>query len=130
MRIEHIALWTDDIEAMREFYMSYFDTVCGGKYVNPGKNYTSYFISFNGDETRLELMYRPDILDCGNERGMRKGYAHISVSVGTKEDVNKLTERMRNDRCNIISEPRTTGDGYYESVVADPEGNYIELLGE
>ena len=130
MKIEHIALWTDDIEAMREFYLSYFDTVCGGKYINPNKHYTSYFISFNDGGARIELMHRPDIYEPVSNRGMTKGFAHISICIGGKEEVNKLTECMRNDGRRIISEPRTTGDGYYESVIADPEGNYIELLGE
>lgn len=130
MKIEHIALWVDDIEAMREFYLDYFDTTCNNKYVNPNKKYTSYFISFNDGGARIELMHRPDINNTGTERGMTKGFAHISVCVGSKEDVTLLTERMRNDGHRIVSEPRTTGDGYYESVVADPEGNYIELTCE
>lgn len=130
MRIEHIALWTDDIEKMCRFYLSYFDTVCSGKYVNPHKKYTSRFISFRDGGARIELMHRPDISGANGNRGMTKGLAHISVCVGGKEAVVRLTERMRNDNYRIISEPRTTGDGYYESVVADPEGNYIELLAD
>lgn len=130
MNIDHIAVWVDDIEAMRQFYLTYFDTVCGEKYVNPTKKYTSYFLSFNDGGARVELMLRPDIADTIGKRGFAKGMAHIAIAIGTKEAVNKLTERLRTDKYTIVSEPRKTGDGYYESAVSDPEGNYIELFGE
>lgn len=130
MKIEHIAVWVDDIEAMREFYTTYFDMICGEKYVNPNKGYTSYFLSFGDGCARIELMNRPDISSPATNRGMTKGWAHLSITVGDKEAVNCLTERLRSDGYTIAGEPRTSGDGYYESVVLDPEGNYIELLGE
>lgn len=130
MKIEHVALWVDDIERMREFYLTYFDVVCGDKYVNPKKNYTSYFLSFGKETTRIELMHRPDIFEANANRGLTKGLAHLSITIGTRDDVNVLTERLRADGYTIVGEPRTSGDGYYESVVLDPENNYIELLGE
>ena len=129
MKIEHIAVWVDDIEQMRAFYLAYFNLRCGEKYTNPAKRYTSYFLTFYGGEARIELMHKPDIADNNvSERGFRKGLAHISISLGGKEAVNTLTERLRKDGYAIVSEPRTTGDGYYESTFLDPEGNYIELL--
>lgn len=127
MRIEHLAIWVDDIEAMRQFYLTYFNTTSGEKYVNPTKKYTAYFISFDEEGTRIELMNKPDISEADEIRGFTKGVAHFSISLGSKEAVNALTERLRTDGYTIASEPRTTGDGYYESVVLDPEGNYVEL---
>lgn len=128
MRIEHIAIWVDDIELMRAFYLTYFDVSCGDKYVNPIKNYTSYFLTFNESGARIELMNRPDIASNNSQRGFLKGLAHIAISLGGKEAVDTLTERFRNDGFTVASEPRSTGDGYYESAIFDPEGNYIELL--
>jgi len=82
---------------------------------------------FGDGKTRLELMNRADIINEPNKRGFMKGIAHFAISVGSKEAVNSLTERLRADNYIIKSEPRTTGDGYYESVVADPEDNRIEI---
>lgn len=130
MKVEHIAVWVDDIELMKEFYLKYFNVSCNNKYVNPTKNYTSYFLTFNEGGARIELMNRPDITENDKLRYMLKGLAHICISIGGKEVVNDLTERFRRDGYTIASEPRTSGDGYYESAVLDPEGNYIELLAE
>lgn len=128
MKIDHIAVWVDDIEAMREFYLEYFDTTCSERYTNPAKRYTSYFISFAGGGCRVELMNRPDIAENPKDRGMLKGLAHLSITVNGKEKVDEMTERFRRDGYTVKSEPRTTGDGYYESAVLDPEGNYIEIV--
>lgn len=127
MRIDHLAIWVDNIEAMRHFYLTYFDVTCGEKYVNPKKHYTSYFLTFGEVGSRIELMYRPDIHPHHTQRGLTKGYAHLAISVGSQSRVGELTERLRKDGYTIESEPRITGDGYYESVVLDPEGNCIEI---
>lgn len=127
MRIEHLALWVHDLEGMRDFYLKYFDTTSGEKYVNSAKQFTAYFILFGEGKTRLELMTRPDITVIDGKRGFNMGLAHFTISVGGKEQVNALTERLRKDNYVIFGEPRTTGDGYYESVVLDPEGNYLEI---
>lgn len=127
MKIEHLAMWVDDLELMRQFYITYFDGKSNDKYVNISKDFSSYFITFGKSETRLELMNKPGISDAGEKRGFSKGVAHFAISVGGKEVVNLLTERLRKDNYTIESEPRTTGDGYYESVVLDPEGNYVEI---
>lgn len=126
MKIEHLAIWTDDIELLCQFYMEYFNASCGEKYINPQKKFTSCFLSFGEHQTRIELMHKPEIENPAS-RGDLKGLAHFSISVGSKEAVNALTERLRKDGHTIASEPRTTGDGYYESVVLDPEGNYLEI---
>jgi lactoylglutathione lyase len=129
MKIEHLAIWVDDLEKMKQFYLTYFDLNCGEKYTNEKKGFTSYFLTFGDSQTRLELMNRKDIIDEPNKRGFAKGIAHFAISVGGKDVVNQLTERLRADHYTIESEPRTTGDGYYESVVLDPEGNYVEISG-
>jgi len=108
--------------------MTFFDVSCGEKYINPVKKYTSYFLSFSEGGARIELMNRPDIAENTSQRGFLTGLAHISISLGGKDAVDELTERLRKNGYTIASEPRTTGDGYYESAVLDPEGNYIELL--
>ena len=127
MRIEHLALWVRDLEGMRDFYLTYFDTTSGEKYVNPAKQFTAYFILFGEGKTRLELMTRPDITAVDGKRGFTMGLAHFTISVGGKDKVDALTERLRQDNYTIFGEPRTTGDGYYESVVLDPEGNILEI---
>lgn len=127
MKIEHLAIWTEDIEVLRRFYMKYFGLSCSEKYINPKKRYESYFLSFGGEKTRIELMCIPDIPDSGERRGVVQGLAHFALSVGGKEAVDMYTEILRNDGYAVLSDPRTTGDGYYESVVSDPEGNVVEI---
>lgn len=126
MKIDHIAIWAADIERLKAFYTRYFHLTCGDKYTNPTKRFTSYFLSFGDGTTRIELMHTPGRYVKEQGCGMA-GLAHFSISVGSKEAVDELTERLRNDGYAILSNPRTTGDGYYESTVADPEGNCIEI---
>jgi len=125
MRIEHIAIWVIDLETMRTFYETYFNAIAGEKYHNPTKEFTSYFLSFT-DGARLELMHKPSIT-ATTDNEVNTGFIHFAMSVGSKEQVNVLTEKLREDGFTIAGEPRTTGDGYYESVVLDPEGNQIEI---
>ena len=127
MKIEHLAIWVDDLEKMKTFYLKYFDMSASEKYSNLKKQYTSYFLQFGENATRIELMQRPDIYPYAGQRGFQKGIAHFAIATGDKKSVDELTELLRKDRYTIFSEPRTTGDGYYESVVLDPEGNYLEL---
>ncbi|WP_276168827.1 VOC family protein [Zobellia alginiliquefaciens] len=124
MKIEHLAIWVSDLETMRQFYENYFDAIAGERHHNPTKNFTSYFLSFS-EGTRLELMHKPEVKNIAN--GEHLGYAHIAISIGTKEKVDSLTEQLRTDGFQVAGEPRTTGDGYYESVILDPEGNRIEI---
>lgn len=127
IKIEHIAIWTKELEKTKDFYVKYFDMLCGKKYHNPVKKFTSYFLSFRNSNVRIELMHRPDILEHTGKKGITNGLTHFAISVGHKEAVDSLTERLRADNFIIESEPRTTGDGYYESVVLDPEGNLVEI---
>jgi len=126
MKIEHIAIWVKDLENMRNFYMKYFNMGCNEKYINTKKKFSSYFLSFEGG-TRIELMHQPDVLQNANKKFKSLGLTHLAISIGSKSKVDKLTERIRSDGYPIIGEPRITGDGYYESVILDPEGNHIEL---
>lgn len=124
MKIEHTALYVSDLERAREFFAKYFEAVSNDLYHNPKTGFSSYFLSFESG-ARLEIMHRPDVSEQIAEPKL--GYAHIAFSVGSRENVNALTERLRADGFRIISEPRVTGDGYYESCIADSEGNLIEI---
>ena len=127
MKIDHLAVWTRDLEKLRDFYEKYFEAKAGKKYFNPKKNFQSYFLSFSSG-CRLELMQMPDIPENTNDVYKQfSGFIHFAVSVGSKEKVDDLTEQLRKDGYEVIGEPRTTGDGYYESVILDPEGNRIEI---
>lgn len=124
MRIEHVAIWVNDLEGMREFYETYFNCKSNIKYHNSEKKFESYFLTFDSG-TRLEIMRKAGI-DKQN-RGDTIGWAHIAISLGSRESVNQMTAKLKNDGYLHISGPRITGDGYYESVIEDPEGNLIEL---
>ena len=125
MKIEHAALWTGDLERMKAFYIRYFHAVSSQKYTSSSKPFESYFLTFD-EGARLELMQSPAVSERPGPEELR-GYAHLAVSLGSKQAVRELTETMRRDGVPVWSEPRTTGDGYYESVVLDPDGNRIEL---
>lgn len=124
MRIEHIAIWARDIDSLCTFYTRYFSAKSGEKYHNPAKGFTSRFLTFD-DGARLELMHRDGLASAPSSP--HSGLAHVAISVGSKEAVDSLTAQIKADGWEIIGPPRTTGDGYYESVIADPEGNLIEL---
>jgi lactoylglutathione lyase len=127
MKIEHIAIWCKDLEALKQFYVTYFGARANDRYHNPAKNFSSYFLSFDSG-CRLELMEMPGIPDSHNDIYKQfKGLIHFAISVGDKAGVDSITDRLRKDGFEIIGEPRTTGDGYYESVALDPEGNRIEI---
>lgn len=126
IKIEHIGIWTENLEVMRHFYMTYFDLKSNEKYVNTKKGFSSYFLSFESG-ARIELMHRMDIVSIKGERGQMSGMAHVAISLGSESKVLDLTEKFRKSGLRIISQPRTTGDGYFESVIEDPEGNWIEL---
>ncbi|MGZ2369967.1 VOC family protein [Ancylomarina sp. YFZ004] len=126
MRIDHIAIWVQDLERMKDFYQTYFSMACNDKYVNAKKGFSSYFLSFENG-ARIEIMHRSDISDRLGERDGMYGLTHLAISVGSKMKVDELTERIRRDGFKIEGEARVTGDAYYESVIQDPEGNSIEI---
>ena len=127
MRIDHLAIWAKDLDKLKDFYMKYFQATAGEKYFNPKKNFESYFLSFS-DGCRLEIMKMPGVPVSENDVYKQfTGLIHFAMAVGSKEKVDALTEQLRTDGYEVVGEPRTTGDGYYESIVLDPEGNRIEI---
>ncbi|NVO20831.1 MAG: VOC family protein [Bacteroidetes bacterium] len=126
MKIAHIAIWTKDLEAMKAFYCRYFEGVSSAKYLNPEKKFESYFISFKSG-AKLELMRQESVTEPLNPLP-QLGITHIAFKLGSSKAVILLTEKLRSDGYRIVGEPRLTGDGYFESVVLDVEGNRIELL--
>ncbi len=125
MKIEHIAMYVTDPERARDFFVKYLGGVSNDGYHNVKTDFRSFFISFE-DGARLEIMTKPEIID--DEKPLnRTGYAHIAFSAGSKEKVDELTEKLKADGYEVISGPRTTGDGYYESCIVGIEGNQIEI---
>jgi len=125
MKIEHIAMYVSDLEAARDFFIKYIGASSNSGYHNKTTNFRSYFLSFD-DGARLEIMTRPKMADSQNDIA-RTGYIHIAFSLGSKEKVDELTARLKADGYEVVSGPRTTGDGYYESCIIGIEGNQIEL---
>ena len=127
MKIEHVAIWTKDIEKLKKFYVDYFDGIAGDKYINIKKKFESYFIKFESG-SRLEIMQMTTIPPNSNDAiNQYIGLIHIAFSVGGIEKVNGLTNTLRKAGYMVISEPRYTGDGYYESCILDHDGNRIEI---
>jgi lactoylglutathione lyase len=127
VRIEHVALWTDDIERLAGFYAKYLGADVGPLYANPAKGYESRFLSF-GSGARIELMRTSRLDPVRHERGaQRMGLTHLAISLGAEARVDELTQQLQEAGFAVLDGPRRTGDGYYESVVLDPDGNRLEL---
>jgi len=127
MYIEHVAIWTKELKRLKLFYETYFQAQSGEKYVNHEKQFESYFLEFTSG-ARLELMYMPQISETNNDiRQQFTGIIHLAISVGSEHEVDLLTCRLDQDGYDVVDGPRRTGDGYYESVVFDPDGNRIEI---
>ncbi|WP_080874474.1 VOC family protein [Oceanobacillus timonensis] len=124
MKIEHVAIWVKDLEAMKHFYETYFNGSASAKYHNKDKAFESYFLTFDGT-TRLEIMRQSGVDQPDSKK--RTGWAHIAISLGSQEQVNQMTDTLKKTGFHLVNGPRVTGDGYYESVIEDPEGNYLEL---
>ena len=126
MKINHTALYVNDLEKTRTFYEEYFDAKSNKMYHNPRTGLQTYFLEFDGGN-RLEIMTKGDLHSIKKEVN-NIGYIHIAFSAGSRDKVDKLTKRLENDGYKILSQPRITGDGYYESCVMDPENNQIEIV--
>jgi lactoylglutathione lyase len=127
MRIEHVAIWTTDLARCKHFYTSYFGATAGPSYVNPAKGFESCFLSF-GDGARLEAMTTTSLSLVELAPGVQRlGLTHLAISVGSERLVDELTQRLRDSGISVVDGPRRTGDGYYESVIIDPDGNRIEI---
>jgi lactoylglutathione lyase len=124
MNIAHIALWCADLERAKDFYTTYFGGRAGAKYTNSKRQFESYFVDFDGG-ARLELMRQPDHFAAPGPA--RRGYAHLAFSVGSPEAVDALTRHLQAAGYPCLDGPRRTGDGYYESLILDPEGNRVEI---
>lgn len=125
MRIEHVALYVNDLENTKNFFMKYFRAKSNDGYHNQKTGFCSYFLTFE-DGARIEIMNLPEMADLP-KKIVRTGYSHIAFSVGSIEKVDTLTEELKADGYEVISGPRTTGDGYYESCIVAIEGNQIEI---
>jgi lactoylglutathione lyase len=128
MKIEHIAIWTKDLARLINFYEKFFEVQSFSHYINEKNQFESYFLNFESG-ARLELMQRPDIEDLEESFGQEYwGYAHLAMSIGSEKRVDDLTKKLTDDGYKILDGPRRTGDGYYESVALDPDGNRIEIM--
>ena len=126
MKIDHIAVWVKDLEQTKKFYQTYFRAIPGKKYISFSREFKSYFLQFESD-ARLEIMWSPEIAKVDVNSKNYFGLSHIAISVGSESEVISLTHRLRQAGFTIKGEPRHTGDGYFESVVLDPDGNSIEI---
>lgn len=125
MKIEHIAMYVNDLEGMKEFFIKYFGAKANDMYHNPRTGLKTYFLSFESG-ARLEIMTRPEMTD--NEKVLNQtGYIHLAFKTGSREKVDSLTAELKDNGYEVISGPRVTGDGYYESCVLGPENNQIEI---
>ncbi len=128
MTIDHLAIWTYNLEGMRNFYAHYFDATPGHAYYNHSREFRSYFLSFSGG-TRLEIMEMPNVpMNKNNNMKQYTGLIHFAINPGSRQKVNELTDKLRADGFRVIGEPRVTGDNLYESVILDPDGNRVELM--
>ncbi len=126
MILDHIALYVEDLELMRAFYQRHFGATANEKYHNRRTGLQTYFLSFEGG-ARLEIMQRPQMSPrASGEHTL--GYTHISIKLGSTEKVDQLSRELQANGCPLLNGPRLTGDGYYECVLSDPEGNLIELV--
>lgn len=127
MTINHVAIWTSQLEELKAFYEKYFQGSSNEKYVNTKKGFESYFITFK-EGASLELMRRVGMNEQDKDaEKFYSGFTHMAFSVGSKEKVDELTEKMVNDGFKKLDGPRTTGDGFYESSIVDPDGNILEI---
>ncbi len=128
MTLEHVAIWTNQLEQLKDFYCTYFNGVAGEKYTNLSKQFSSYFLSFAAG-ARLEIMSKPTIPPNGNDtvQAQHLGIIHLAFGVNTMEEVDEKAEEMKKNGFAILSGPRITGDGYYEFETLDPDNNRLEV---
>src|SRR5436190_15128003 len=128
MTLEHVAIWTDNLEILKDYYVKYFDGISNLKYINQSNQFNSYFITFSSG-ARLEIMSMPNIPDNTNDRIVKqhKGIIHLAFGAGTIDEVDKKAIQLKDDGYQILSGPRKTGDGYYEFETLDPDNNRLEV---
>jgi lactoylglutathione lyase len=127
LHIDHAALWTADLQRLIDFYVEYFEAAPGPRYFNSRRQFESCFLSF-ATGARLELMSIPSLGARGADGDRPSvGTAHLAFATGSAAQVDALTARLQSDGYQLLDGPRRTGDGYYESVVLDPDGNRVEI---
>ena len=130
MKLEHVAIWTHQLESLKDFYVLYFEAIPNDKYISKKDfkgRFESYFLSFDTG-ARLELMKLSGVPQGDNANGFEStGLTHIAFSVETPDKLDLLYKRLKEDGVTIVGEPRMTGDGYYETCVLDPDGNRVEI---
>lgn len=128
MIIDHVAIWTTQLEQLKDFYIKYFNGRANEKYINKEKHFESYFITFDSG-TRLELMQMPGIPENLNDRigKQHQGIIHLSFGVRSMNEVTNKADQMEKDGFKILRGPRKTGDGYFEFETLDPDNNRIEV---
>ena len=125
LRVHHFALWVGDLEHMRRFYVEMLGGTSGPLYENARTGFRSYFVAFG--ECRLELMWQPG-REQNKAEGGSSGFAHVAMSAGSRPGVAALVRELRSLGARVVGEPRVTGDGHYEAIIEDPEGNRIEIV--
>lgn len=128
MKLEHVAIWTKNLESLKSFYVTYFGGIANTKYFNETKGFQSYFLTFDSG-ARLELMYMPDIPENRNDTLGKQhlGIIHLAFGVDSMSEVDKKAAELKKDGYKVISGPRKTGDGYYEFEALDPDNNRLEV---
>jgi lactoylglutathione lyase len=127
MTLEHVAIWTTQLEELKDFYVKFFDGTCSAKYINPSTQFESYFIRF-GSGARLELMQKPGVpRNLNNPIEQYLGIIHLAFDAGSMTEVNRMCGLMQSAGCKILRGPRKTGDGYYEFETLDPDNNRLEI---
>ncbi len=128
MTLEHVAIWTNQIEALKEYYVEYFDAIPNEIYTNPKTKFQSYFLSFNSG-AQLELMQKPGIPENQNDirEAQYRGIIHLAFGLAHMNDVDKKAEQLQKGGFEILNGPRKTGDGYYEIETLDLDGNRLEV---
>ncbi len=129
MTIDHVALWTDDLERLKDFYIKYFGATANEKYYNIKTNFESYFLTF-GSLTKLEIMTRPGVPENKNDtiKAQHKGIIHLAFGVDKQDDVDEKARQLLADGFRILRGPRISGDGYYEFETVDPDNNRLEVI--
>ena len=128
MKLEHVAIWTENLELLKDFYVTYFGAKANTKYYNPQKEFQSYFLSFESG-ARIELMHKPDIPKNVNDTVEKQhlGIIHLAFGVESMSEVDEKAAELQKDGYKLISGPRKTGDGYYEFETLDPDNNRLEI---
>ncbi|MGI9552682.1 MAG: VOC family protein [Aurantibacter sp.] len=128
MNIEHVAIWTNRLEVLKDYYIKYFDATPNKKYTNPKTRFQSYFLTFSSG-ARLELMEKPAIPENKNdvEGQQHLGIIHLAFGVERVEEVDARAAQLKADGFKILRGPRETGDGYYEFETLDLDGNRLEV---